>query len=151
MIRTASKVAECFLYHRLLNNFPVSHWVEINYEGTFLFIFWICIFARYIFPQFYCCGSKNESFIKNLVKLHTHKINASSQFIWANCVLLFKGRLVDQQHYRRDASPTMFSHVYIIFFTNDYVKKVNIFKDNPVFWSISTSFLKLKIPTQTSF
>ena len=40
----------------------------------------------------------------------------------------------------------MFSHVYIIFFTNDYVKKVNIFKDNPGYekfmLSISISFLK---------
>ena len=90
------------------------------------------------------------------MKLHknTH-IDASSEFIWTQCVLLFKGRLVDQQHYRRDASPTMFSHAYIIFFTNDYFKKVNIFKDNPGYekfcFSISTSFLKLKIPTQTSF
>ena len=41
----------------------------------------------------------------------------------------------------------MFSHVYIIFFTDDCVKKkINIFKDNPGYekfmLSISTSFLK---------
>ena len=119
-----------------------SHWNGLkSILKYYSYLFSASAFQKDIYSSF-CCESKNECFIRNIVKIQTHEINASSEFSWGNCVLLFKGRLVDQQHYRRDASPTMFSHVYIIFFTNDYVEKVNVFKDNPGYekFMLSISF-----------